>query len=72
MPVTQETLEGELKKAFPAAQITITDLAGDNDHWSTTIIDSGFAGKTRIAQHKMVQSATKHLNIHALQIKTSS
>lgn len=72
MPVTEQTLRETLKQHFPNSEIKITDLAGDNDHWSVEIKDSSFAGKPRIAQHKEVQSAVFALNIHALQIKTLS
>lgn len=72
MPITHDELYTALSSAFPAASITLTDLAGDNDHWSVTIRAQEFTGKNRIAQHKLVQQAVAGLNIHALAIKTES
>lgn len=76
MPISQNELEEILHQKFPDADITITDLAGDNDHWRAEIIDSSFAGKTRIAQHKMVNEALKTEilsgKLHALQLKTAA
>ena len=38
MAMTRETLEGFLTEAFPDAEIVLTDLAGDNDHWQAEIV----------------------------------
>jgi stress-induced morphogen len=75
MPLSADTLEKLIHEGFPDAKVTITDLAGDNDHWSAEIISSAFAGKTRIAQHKMVYAALQGKmggELHALQLKTSA
>jgi stress-induced morphogen len=75
MAMERATLEALLRDAFPAAQITLTDLAGDNDHWSAEIIDDCFRGKSRVAQHQMVYAALQGKmggELHALQLKTSS
>ncbi len=71
MPISREDLEKAIKSAFPASRIKITDLAGDNDHWSLEIVDEAFRNLPRIAQHKLVQAAISSHDIHALQIKTS-
>lgn len=70
MPITHTELETTLKAAFPEARITLTDMAGDDDHWSAEVISPRFQGLSRIAQHRMVQEAVAHKNIHALAIKT--
>ena len=70
MPISREDLEDTIAIAFPDAIINITALANDNDHWAVEIIDPVFKGHSRIAQHKMVQAAIKHRDIHALQITT--
>lgn len=75
MAMTRETLEGFLSEAFPDAEITLTDLAGDNDHWQAEIVSEQFRGKTRVAQHQMVYAALKGTmggELHALALKTSS
>jgi len=73
MAMTRETLEGFLTEAFPEAEITLTDLAGDNDHWQAEIVSAQFKGKTRVAQHQMVYAALKGTmggELHALALKT--
>ncbi|MEO1322766.1 MAG: BolA family transcriptional regulator [Pseudomonadota bacterium] len=73
MAMTRETLEGFLTEAFPEAEIVLTDLAGDNDHWQAEIISEQFRGKTRVAQHQMVYAALKGKmggELHALALKT--
>lgn len=75
MAMDRDTLMGHLSEAFPDAEITLTDLAGDNDHWSAEIVSGAFSGKTRIAQHQMVYAALKGKmggELHALQLKTSA
>ncbi|NQY14609.1 MAG: BolA family transcriptional regulator [Henriciella sp.] len=73
MAMTRETLEGFLTEAFPDAEIILTDLAGDNDHWQAEIVSPQFQGKTRVAQHQMVYAALKGKmggELHALALKT--
>jgi len=75
MAMTRETLEGFLSEAFPDAEIILTDLAGDNDHWQAEIVSAQFRGKTRVAQHQMVYAALKGNmggELHALALKTSA
>lgn len=74
MPITQNDLHDLIQQAFPDAKIKILDLAGDNDHYSVEIIDKSFAGKSRIEQHKMVNSALRGYigdTLHAMQLRTS-
>ena len=62
-----------VKEAIPDAVIDIQDLAGDNNHYSATIISSLFKGKSKIEQHKLVYNALKGKmgnELHALAIKT--
>ncbi len=73
MPITQQDLQKILQQKFPNGEIQIVDLAGDNDHYSVTIIDEIFAGKTRIMQHKLVNEALGDVikkQLHAMQLKT--
>lgn len=75
MAMTRETLEGFLNEAFPDAEIILTDLAGDNDHWQAEIVSEQFRGKTRVAQHQMVYAALKGKmggELHALALKTKA
>lgn len=73
MAMTRETLETHLRQAFPDAEITLTDLAGDNDHWSAEIVSEQFRSLSRVAQHQLVYSALKGEMggaLHALQLTT--
>ena len=73
MAMDRETLETYLKDAFPEAEITLTDLAGDNDHWQAEIISTQFKGVPRVRQHQMVYAALKGKmggELHALALKT--
>ncbi|MBR9834016.1 MAG: BolA family transcriptional regulator [Alphaproteobacteria bacterium] len=73
MAMSRETLEGFLIEAFPNAEIILTDLAGDNDHWQAEIVSPQFTGKSRVAQHQMVYAALKGKmggELHALALKT--
>ncbi|MEM7327257.1 MAG: BolA family transcriptional regulator [Pseudomonadota bacterium] len=75
MAMTRETLEGFLTQAFPEAKITLTDLAGDNDHWQAEIVSEQFRGKSRVAQHQMVYAALQGKmggELHALALKTAA
>jgi stress-induced morphogen len=73
MAMDRTTLEGFLREAFPDAKITLTDMAGDNDHWSAEIISESFRGKSRVLQHQMVYAALKGKMggvLHALALST--
>jgi stress-induced morphogen len=62
-----------IRRAFPDADVTIKDLAGDDNHFAATIASSAFKGKSRVAQHQMVYSALKGNMggvLHALQLQT--
>lgn len=75
MPIAQSKLEQLLRENFPAAQIEITALVADDNHYSVKITDKIFTGKTRVEQHKMVNNALKEILgdvLHAMQLKTSA
>ena len=73
MSMKIEEIESLIKKALPAAEIVIKDLAGDENHYSATIKSKVFAGKSMIEQHKIVYKAlgVKMGNeLHALALNT--
>ena len=76
MAMNHDDLLALLRDGFPEAEITLTDLAGDNNHWQAEIVDEGFRGKTRVKQHQMVYAALKGAMdgadgvLHALALKT--
>jgi stress-induced morphogen len=68
-------LEARLKAAFPDADITIDDLAGDGDHYKARIVSSAFAGLSRIRQHQLVYAALGGRmggELHALALETAT
>ena len=73
MPMAQHELETRLRAAFPDAQITVEDLAGDNDHYRARIVSKAFAGLSRVKRHQMVYAALKGgmgSELHALALDT--
>ena len=75
MPMPPDVIEAYIKEAFPDAQITLVDTAGDQDHYDLTVVSPAFAGKSRIEQHKMVYAALKgHMTttLHALKLTTKA
>ena len=67
-------IEQKLLESFPDAQIKLTDLTGNSDHWQVEIESAKFADLPLIEQHKMVYACLAHWinkEIHALSIKTS-
>lgn len=48
MAMAAGEIEKLIKEAFPDADVTMTDLAGDNDHWAAMVVSSAFKGKNRI------------------------
>ena len=72
MPASE--IEALIRAALPDADVTITDLAGDGDHYAAHVISSAFSGKTRVAQHKLVYEALGGRmggQLHALQLTTA-
>jgi stress-induced morphogen len=73
MGMSRDTLLKFLTDAFPEAEITLTDLAGDNDHWQAEIVSEAFRGLPRVRQHQLVYEALKGNMggaLHALALKT--
>lgn len=76
MAMQAEEIEHLIREAFPNAQITITDLAGDGNHWAAEVIDDSFRGKNRVEQQRAVYAALKEKMagsqgaLHALALTT--
>ncbi|MEL6746204.1 MAG: BolA family transcriptional regulator [Pseudomonadota bacterium] len=67
-------IERMIKAALPDAQVTITDLAGDGDHYAAKVVSGAFAGKTRVQQHQLVYNALQGRmggTLHALALQTA-
>ena len=74
MAMSAAEIETAIRTALPDADVKITDLAGDGDHYAAMVISSAFKGKTRVQQHKMVYDALSGRmggQLHALQLQTS-
>ena len=73
MSLELEEIKTLIKESIPDAQITIQDLAGDDNHYSATIKSRAFSGKSKIDQHKLVYKALKGKmgnELHALALNT--
>ncbi|MDE2759439.1 MAG: BolA family transcriptional regulator [Paracoccaceae bacterium] len=78
MAISQNELEELIRSAFPEAEITIRDLAGDGNHYSAVVIDKSFRGKNRVQQQRAVYAALKgkmdgsNGELHALALTTKA
>jgi stress-induced morphogen len=75
MAMPAKEIEKLIRSAFPDADVTITDLAGDNDHFAAMVTSSAFKGKTRVQQHQMVYEALGGRMggaLHALSLQTAA
>ena len=69
-----DDLRAMIVAGLPDAEVAITDLAGDNDHYAAHVVSESFRGLTRIAQHKAVYAALGGRmggELHALQLTTA-
>ncbi len=74
MAMQAAEIEALIRSALPGAEVTITDLAGDGDHYAAHVVSGAFAGKPRILQHKLVYAALGERMggvLHALQLTTA-
>jgi len=78
MAISIPELEALLHETFPDAKVTITDLAGDGNHYAAEVIDESFRGKNRVQQQRSVYAALKgkmdgaHGELHALALTTKA
>ena len=73
MPSTDE-VQSRIEQALPGARASVTDLTGGGDHLRAEVVYEGFAGLSRIQQHKLVYEVFAGEiggPIHALSLKTS-
>ena len=78
MAMEAQDIEALIRKAFPQAQITITDLAGDGNHFAAEVIDESFRGMNRVQQQRAVYVALQgkmdgpNGDLHALALTTKA
>lgn len=68
-------IEALIREALPDATVTITDLAGDGDHYAAHVVSAAFSGKSRVQQHQLVYKALRGRmggELHALALQTSA
>ena len=74
MPMQAEEIERLIRESIPDAEVTITDLAGDGDHYAARVVSQSFAGTPRVRQHQRVYAALGGRmgnELHALQLETA-
>jgi stress-induced morphogen len=78
MAMEARDIEILIRDSFPDAQITITDLAGDGNHWAAEVIDESFRGMNRVQQQRAVYASLKGKmdgasgELHALALTTKA
>ncbi|MCE8506988.1 BolA family transcriptional regulator [Ruegeria pomeroyi] len=76
MAMEAHEIEALIRASFPKARITITDLAGDGNHWAAEVVDESFRGQSRIQQQRAVNAAVKPEidsgKLHALALTTKA
>ena len=76
MAMQAQDIEDLIRASFPQAKITITDLAGDGNHYAAEVEDESFRGQSRVAQQRAVYAALKgkmdgaNGELHALALTT--
>ena len=76
MAMLAQDIEALILASFPQAKVTITDLAGDGNHYAAEVIDESFRGKSRVQQQRAVYASLKgkmdgaHGELHALALTT--
>lgn len=74
MPMAAAEIESLIRSAIPDAQVTITDLAGDGDHYAAHVVAESFRGQNRVARTRAVYAALGGRmggELHALQLTTA-
>ena len=78
MAMEAHDIEALIRSAFQNAAVTITDLAGDGNHYAAEVIDESFRGKNRVEQQRAVYAALKGKmdgaqgELHALALTTKA
>ena len=73
MPMPASEIERLIVAAMPDAEVTITDLAGDGDHYAAKVVSPAFSGLARVKRHQLVYAALGGRmggELHALQLQT--
>jgi stress-induced morphogen len=74
MPMAADEIAELIRAGIPDAEVEITDLAGDGDHYAAKVTSASFASMPRVKQHQAVYAALGGRMggvLHALQLTTS-
>lgn len=78
MAMEAHEIEALLREAFPQGKVTVTDLAGDGNHYAAEVIDESFRRLNRVQQQRLVYAALKgrmdgpNGALHALALTTKT
>lgn len=75
MPMAADDIVTLIRTGIPDAEVEITDLAGDGDHYAAKVISESFRGVPRVRQHQRVYEALGGRMggvLHALQLTTAA
>ncbi len=78
MAMQAHDIESLIRAAFPKARISITDLAGDGNHYAAEVVDESFRGMNRVQQQRAIYAALKgrmdgpNGELHALALTTKA
>ena len=75
MPMAADEIADMIRASLPDAEVEITDLAGDGDHYAARVTSAAFAGLSRVKQHQAVYAALGGRMggvLHALQLTTAA
>ena len=75
VPMAADDIATLIRSGIPDAEVTITDLAGDGDHYAARVVAESFRGVPRIRQHQAVYAALGGRmggELHALQLVTAT
>jgi len=64
-----------IRSGIPDAEVEISDLAGDGDHYAARVVAESFRGMPRVRQHQRVYEALGGRMggvLHALQLITAT
>jgi stress-induced morphogen len=73
MPMQADDIAALIRDAIPDAEVEITDLAGDGDHYAARVVSETFRTMSRIARQRAVYAALGGRmggELHALQLTT--
>ncbi len=78
MAIEAREIEELIREGFPDAEISITDLAGDGNHYAAEVIAEAFQGMNRVQQQRAVYATLKGKmdgaagELHALALTTKT